>query len=54
MDGIEPHWKKIRTMALDSSNQFPPKPPLKFDLTKGSPFQIQLNEVFEIVNNITD
>ena len=22
MDGIEPHWEKIRTMVLDSSNQF--------------------------------
>ena len=54
MDGIEPHWKQIRTMALDSSNQFPPKPPLAFDLTEGSPFQIQLKEVYEIGKNITD
>ena len=54
MEGIEPHWKQIRTMALDSSNQFPPKPPLAFDLTEGSPFQIQLKEVYEIGKNITD
>ena len=54
MDGIEPHWNQIRTMALDSSNQFPPKPPLAFDLTEGSPFQIQLKEVYEIGKNITD
>ncbi|MDB4067549.1 vanadium-dependent haloperoxidase [Flavobacteriaceae bacterium] len=54
MDGIEPHWKQIRTMALDSSNQFQPKPPLAFDLTEGSPFQIQLKEVYEIGKNITD
>ena len=26
MDGIEPHWKEIRTMVLDSSNQFAPNP----------------------------
>ena len=32
MDGIEPHWKEIRTMVIDSSNQFPPKPPLPLDL----------------------
>jgi hypothetical protein len=54
MDGIEPHWNQIRTMALDSANQFPPKPPLAFDLKEGSPFQIQLQEVFEIRNKITD
>jgi hypothetical protein len=41
-------------MALDSANQFPPKPPLAFDLKEGSPFQIQLQEVFEIRNKITD
>ena len=30
MDGIEPHWSKIRTLAIDSSNQFiiPPPPEL--------------------------
>ena len=54
MDGIEPHWGKIRTMVLDSANMFPSKPPLKFDLTKGSPFQLQLQQVFEIGENLTD
>ena len=54
MDGIEPHWNQIRTMVLDSANQFPPKPPLAFDLTEGSPFQIQLNQVYEIGKSITD
>ena len=52
MDGIEPHWNKIRTLVLDSANQFIPKPPLKFDLTKGSPFQKQLQEVYEIGNKM--
>jgi len=47
MDGIEPHWNKIRTVVLDSANQFPPVAPLKFDLTKGSDFQKQLMEVYE-------
>lgn len=54
MDGIEPHWKEIRTMVLDSSNQFEPKPPLSFDLTDGSPFQKQLMEVFEIGNKLNE
>jgi hypothetical protein len=47
MDGIEPHWNKIRTVVLDSANQFPPIEPLEFDLTKGSEFQKQLMEVYE-------
>ena len=52
MDGIEPHWNKIRTLVLDSANQFIPKAPIKFDLTKGSPFQKQLQEVYEIGNKM--
>ena len=47
MDGIEPHWNKIRTLVLKSADQFPPIPPLEFDLTKGSEFQKQLMEVYE-------
>lgn len=53
MDGIEPHWNKIRTMVLDSADQFKPIKPLAFDLTKGSPFQIQLQEVLEIGETLT-
>ena len=54
MSGIEPHWSEIRTMVLDSSNMFPSKPPLKFDLTKGSPFQKQLQQVYEIGIELSD
>ena len=54
MDGIEPHWKKIRTMVIDSSNQFSPKKPLPFDLNEGSPFQKQLREVFEVTNQLSE
>ncbi len=46
MDGIEPHWNKIRTLVLKSADQFPPVAPLEFDLTKGSEFQKQLMEVY--------
>ena len=54
MDGIEPHWPKIRTMVLDSSNQFPPKDPIPFDLKKGSTFHKQLMEVYEVTNSLTE
>lgn len=47
MDGIEPSWNKIRTLVLKSANQFPPKPPLSYDMTDGSPFKTQLMEVYE-------
>ena len=54
MDGIEPHWNKIRTLVLDSANQYKPKEPLAFDLTKGSPFQTQLQQVYEIGEGLTE
>ena len=54
MEGIEPHWVKIRTMVLDSANQFVPKPPVKFDLEKGSDFHNQLMEVYNIGINLSE
>lgn len=48
MEGIEPHWSKIRTLVLDSANQFVPKPPVAFDLKEGSSFMKQLMEVYEV------
>jgi len=53
MDGIEPHWNKIRPFALDSSSQFRPNPPPKFSMDKNSRFYKELKEVYEITNKIT-
>ena len=53
MDGIEPSWNQIRTLVIDSSSQFSPKPPLPFDLTFGSPFQNQLQEVYNVGQTLT-
>lgn len=47
MDGIEPHWKEIRTMVLESANQFVPEPPTPFDLNKNSLFFKETLEVYE-------
>lgn len=52
MQGIEPHWKKIRTMVLKSSGQFPPIPPVEFSLNKSSEFYRQLMEVYDIGSNL--
>jgi hypothetical protein len=31
--GMEPHWNEIRTLVMDSANQFVPPPQFKFDMT---------------------
>ncbi len=54
MDGIEPHWKEIRTMVINSSNQFSPKAPLPIDMKEGSPFHKQLLEVYQITNQLSE
>jgi hypothetical protein len=53
MDAIEPHWNKIRTVALDSSNQFIPPPPTPFDTRPKSRFYAEAFEVYEAGKNMT-
>ncbi|WP_310380962.1 vanadium-dependent haloperoxidase [Flavobacterium sp.] len=48
MDGIEPHWGKIRTLVLDSASQFKPVPPAPFSLDKNSTFFKEVQEVYDI------
>ena len=48
MDGIEPHWKYIRTLTLDSASQFRPLPHPEFSLEEGSKFHAELMEVYNI------
>jgi hypothetical protein len=54
MPGIEPHWATMRTLVLDSVNQFLPPPPTPFDTTPGSKFYQECMEVYETVNALTD
>ncbi|MFS4468628.1 vanadium-dependent haloperoxidase [Maribacter sp. 2210JD10-5] len=53
MDGIEPHWNKIRPFFLDSAAQFKPLPPPPFSMEKESGFYKELLEVYDISNEIT-
>ncbi|WP_291183163.1 vanadium-dependent haloperoxidase [Gilvibacter sp.] len=53
MEGIEPHWNKIRPMVLDSAAQFKPKNHPKFSLEPGSAFYKELKEVYDISEEIT-
>lgn len=54
MDGIEPHWREIRPFVIDSSNQFAPMPPPKFDMSKGSDFYKETMHVYETTKNLTE
>ena len=54
MEGIEPHWNKIRPMVLKSADQFIPKEPEPFSMNKTSEFFNQLNEVYEVGRNLDE
>ncbi len=53
MDGIEPHWNKIRPFVIDSASQFKPTPPPPFSMKEGSDFFNEVKEVYDISNEIT-
>ncbi len=53
MDGIEPHWMKIRPFVIDSASQFKPLPPPEFSMEKDSEFYKQLIEVYNVRNAMT-
>ncbi|MBS3737493.1 vanadium-dependent haloperoxidase [Mesohalobacter halotolerans] len=53
MDGIEPHWNKIRPLVLDSASQFKPAPPPEFSMEEGTDFYKEVREVYDISNKIT-
>ena len=51
MDGIEPHWSKIRPFVLKSANQFPPVPPTQYNMndTTGQFFK-EVLDVYNVLN----
>lgn len=50
-EGIEPHWNKIRTFAIDSAAQFKVSPPPPYSTDPDSEFFRLAQEVYEAVNN---
>ena len=48
MDAAEPQWNKLRCWAMDTCNQFMPPRPLPYNLTKGSLYQKELDEVYRV------
>jgi hypothetical protein len=52
---IEPHWREIRTIAMDSATQFTPPRPISFDMTnKNSDYYKQVVAVKNAVDSLTD
>lgn len=48
MEAVEPNWRTIRTMVIDSSNQFIPLPLAHFSTDTGSAFYHLVREVYRI------
>jgi hypothetical protein len=53
MEGIEPHWNKIRPFVLQTPDQFKSVPPTEFSTDPSSLFYKEAEEVFAIVKNLT-
>lgn len=54
MNGIEPHWSKIRPFVLESSSQFKPVPPPTFSMEKNSEFYKEVMDLYEMTNKIRE
>ncbi|SKB55029.1 vanadium-dependent haloperoxidase [Dyadobacter psychrophilus] len=54
MEGIEPHWKTIRPIMIDSCNQFVPKPPVEFSKDSTSEFYKLSKEVYTVGKNLSE
>lgn len=54
IEGIEPHWKTIRSMMIDSCNQFMPKPATEFSKDTTSEFYKLAYEVYSVGNNLSE
>lgn len=54
MDGIEPHWDKLRPFILDSASQFKPKPYPKFSMKPKTLFFEEVLTVYETVKEIRE
>ena len=53
MAAIEPNWGRIRTIVLDSSQQYKPDRPPVFTKTDTGTFYRYANEVYKTVNSLT-
>ncbi len=54
MEAVEPNWKTIRPMLIDSCNQFPPAPPIAFSKDSNTVFYKMAKEVYDISKGPTN
>lgn len=52
-DAVEPNWRLIKPMLLDSAAQFKPLPPPPYDLNKNSQYYKELMEVYDTCKQLT-
>lgn len=48
MEAVEPNWKTVRPMIIDSCNQFVPHPPAPFSKDSSSAFYAMAKEIYNI------
>jgi hypothetical protein len=51
IEAVEPNWKTIRPMLIDSCNQFMPSKPVDFSKDSNSAFYKQAYEVYDVSNH---
>ena len=51
---IEPHWKQIRCLTLDSAAVFRPQTATLFSIEPGTPFHKEALEVYTVCTSLTD
>jgi len=51
---VEPQWRTIRTIAMDSCNQFAPPPPCAWSKVAGSEFYKMAKQVVDTAASLTD
>lgn len=54
IEAIEPHWRTIRPMVIDSCTQFKPIPPVAFSKDSSSAFFKLAYDVYQTGNTLTD
>ncbi|MDF2187015.1 vanadium-dependent haloperoxidase [Paraflavitalea sp. CAU 1676] len=54
IQAVEPHWRTIRSIVMDSASQFAPPPPAAFSKDSTSEFYGWAKQVYDTVNNLSD
>jgi hypothetical protein len=52
-EAVEPNWKTIRTMVIDSANQYKPAPLIPFSKDTTSAFYTQVKAVYNTSKHLT-